>query len=236
MNNSFFILRRDSLTLDDTNEMFQILERHFDQVTKEHFIDDLNEKNWVILIRQGSLLVGFSTMLVYESMFQGQIVSIVYSGDTIINPEAWGTTALARGWITAVNQIRSNYPHGKYYWLLLTSGFRTYRFLPVFWKNFFPCHSEPIPDYLLGLRHKLATEQFGNQYDPISGIVRFQHPQRLRGKLKEVPSGRTQNSHIACFLKHNPGHVDGDELVCITELSSTNLTSAGRRMISAFNL
>ena len=70
---------------------------------------------------------------------------MVYSGDTIVAPEAWGTTALARGWITAVNQLRERYPRGKYFWLLLTSGFRTYRFLPVFWREFFPRYDATTP-------------------------------------------------------------------------------------------
>ena len=37
--------------------------------------------------------------------------------------------------------------------------------------------------------------------------------------------------HIAFFLATNPGHVRGDELVCLTELCDENLTRAGRRMI-----
>ena len=38
--------------------------------------------------------------------------------------------------------------------------------------------------------------------------------------------------HVAFFLKRNPGHGDGDELVCLTELSDDNLTRAGRRMVA----
>ena len=30
----------------------------------------------------------------------------------------------------------------------------------------------------------------------------------------------------------NPGHLDGDELACIAELSRANLTRAGVRMVS----
>jgi hypothetical protein len=52
--------------------------------------------------------------------------------------EAWATPVLPRARITSVNKLRETYPRGKYYWLLLTSGFRTYRFLPVFWREFYP--------------------------------------------------------------------------------------------------
>ena len=138
VSNSFEIEPRDELTPSQTDEMFQLLAKHFDGVTQKQFARDLAEKNWAVLIRRDARLVGFTTLLVYESTFEGEPVSVVYSGDTIVASEAWGSTALARGWITAVNQLRERYPRGKYYWLLLTSGFRTYRFLPVFWREFFP--------------------------------------------------------------------------------------------------
>src|SRR4051794_21991317 len=136
--NSFAKVAREDLTQVERAEMFHLLAAHFEGVTPAQFSQDLMEKNWAILIRRGERLVGFSTLLAYESTFQKEPVSVLYSGDTIVAPDAWGSSALARGWITTANQLRERYPRGKYYWLLLTSGFRTYRFLPVFWREFFP--------------------------------------------------------------------------------------------------
>ena len=229
-NNSFEIVPRNALAPSQTDEMFQLLAQHFDGVAQEQFTRDLDEKNWVVIIRRDSRLVGFTTLLVYESIFEGEPVSVVYSGDTIVASEAWGSTALARGWITAVNQLRERYPRGKYYWLLLTSGFRTYRFLPVFWREFFPRHDALTPTGTKQLRDQLATERFGKQYDSKAGIVRFQHPQQLHGELKIIPAERITDPHVAFFMSQNPGHLQGDELVCLTELCPENLTRAGRRM------
>ena len=227
---SFVIVPRDELTRTQTDQMFQLLAHHFDGVTRVQFAQDLAEKNWTVLIQREMRLVGFSTLLVYESALDGEPVSVAYSGDTIVAPEAWGAPALARGWITAVNQLRERYPRGKYYWLLLTSGFRTYRFLPVFWREFFPRHDMPTPTHIKRLRDQLAAERFGEQYDLRSGIVRLHHPQRLQGELKMIPIERIADPHVAFFITHNPGHGQGDELVCLTELCSENLTAAGRRM------
>ncbi|MDB6030472.1 MAG: hypothetical protein JWM16_810 [Verrucomicrobiales bacterium] len=228
--NSFAIVERKDLAPTQMEEMFQLLANHFEGVTWIQFTLDLAEKNWVILLRRGSRLVGFSTLLVYESFFEQEPVTVVYSGDTIVAPEAWGSSALARGWITAVNRLRERYPRGKYYWLLLTSGFRTYRFLPVFWQEFFPRHDAVTPSNIRRLRDHLAAQRFGAKYDAASGIVRFEQPQRLQGALKNVPVERTFDPHVAFFLAHNPGHPQGDEMVCLTELRVGNLTAAGRRM------
>ena len=230
--NAFAVVPREELSSATTDEMFRLLDEHFEGVTREQFTIDLVEKNWVLLVRRNARLVGLSTLAVYESVFDGKPVSVVCSGDTIVAPEAWGSTALARGWIAAVNRLRERFPRGKYYWLLLTSGFRTYRFLPVFWHEFHPHWATPMPDELRRLRDQLAAERFGSQYDACAGIVRFRAPQRLRGGLKTIPAGRMSDPHIAFFTARNPGHAAGDELVCLTELCDENLTAAGRRMVS----
>ena len=114
------------------------------------------------------------------------------------------------------------------YWLLLTSGFRTYRFLPVFWKDFFPRYDA---DGDKALVDALAVERFGSRYDREHGIVRFERPQVLVPELLEVPSGRTIDEHVAFFLERNPGYTRGDELVCLTRVGDDdNLTGAGRRI------
>ena len=231
--NLFTTVSREELTPEQTGDMFRLLSRHFDGVTAEQFQRDLVEKNWVVLIYKEGRLVGFSTLLIYESTFEGVVFSVVYSGDTIVDPAAWGSSALARGWITAVNQLRLRYPRGRYYWLLLSSGFRTYRFLPVFWREFYPHCERDIPPEMLRLRDALARERFGERYDARTGIVRFQQPQQLREELRTVPAARVTDPHVELFLKLNPGHGQGDELVCLTELCAENLTAAGRRMVTS---
>jgi hypothetical protein len=116
---------------------------------------------------------------------------------------------------------------------LLASGFRTYRFLPVFWQQFYPRDNHPTPAEMQRLLDRLAHDKFGSQFNSATGIVRFENPQRLRSGLDQVPPGRDRDPHIQFFLARNPSHADGDELVCLTELSRENLTAAGRRMMPA---
>jgi hypothetical protein len=115
-------------------------------------------------------------------------------------------------------------------WLLITSGFRTYRFLPVFWRWFVPRHDGAAD---CGLRDRLAAARFGAGFDPATGIVRLAAPQRLRAGFREVPSGRERDPHTAFFLEANPGWAAGDELACLCELADDNLTPAGRRMVDS---
>ena len=224
---------RHALSISQRDEMFALLTRHFEGVTRPQFDRDLAEKNWVIELRRDGALVGFSTLLVTTTLFDGEPITAIYSGDTIVAPEAWGTPALARTWIATVSRLREDHPGQRCYWLLLTSGFRTYRFLPVFWREFFPRHDTVAGGAESRLLRQLAHERYGNAFDAETGIVRFAAPQRLRQSLAGVPAGREADAHVAFFLARNPGHARGDELVCLTEISELNLTAAGRRMVGA---
>ena len=226
------LLPRDALTGAQRDEMYALLSHHFDGVMREQFERDLAEKNWVVELRRDGRLLGFSTLLVCEAHLDGRALTAIYSGDTIVAPEAWGSSALARTWIAAVNHLRAAFPARPCHWLLLTSGFRTYRFLPVFWREFFPRHdAQPTPHAWRLLDH-LARARYGDGYDAARGIVRFPLPQRLHGPLGALPAGRDKDAHVAFFLARNPGHTDGDELACITEISEANLSAAGRRMVA----
>lgn len=223
---------RADLCADDRREMRILLDAHFEGVTPEQFDRDLDEKDWVLRIRRDGRLVGFSTLRCYVSRAAGDPVHVVYSGDTIVAPEAWGSPVLARAWIALVRALQAGGSPHPWYWLLLSSGFRTYRFLPVFWREFWPRHDAATPAASQHLLQSLARERFGDAFDAARGVVRFAQPQRLRGALANVPPGRDDDPHVRGFLARNPGHADGDELVCLTALHDGNLTAAGRRMLS----
>lgn len=225
--------RRGELTSAERAELYTLLDRHFEGVEPTQFDRDLDEKDWVLRIRADGRLVGFSTLQVYASVHGGRRVRVLYSGDTIMAPEAWGSPVLAKGWIALVHRIQAEHPDDPWYWLLLSSGYRTYRFLPVFWREFWPRHDAEPPTEVAALLAALAGERFGSRYDARAGVVRFARPQRLRGALAAVPEGREGDPHIRFFLERNPGHHAGDELVCVTALCDENLTAAGVRVVRA---
>lgn len=212
--------------------MFRLLDAHFTGVTPAVFDRDLAEKNWAILLTDDARrIVGFSTLLATPAEHEGERLLVIYSGDTIVARDAWGTPALARGWIASVNRIRADFRDRRCYWLLITSGFRTYRFLPVFWREFYPRCDAPTPAHLQRLMHHLAQSRYGSAYDAATGIVRLPTPQPLRPGLAGVPVERLQDPHVAFFLERNPGHAAGDELVSLCEIADHNLTRAGQRMV-----
>ena len=235
------VVARESLDAGTRDAMFSLLAAHFVGVDRTTFERDLADKSCAILLEDDAgTLRGFSTMVLYESRAAGTPVSVVYSGDTIVDRAWWGSPALARTWVRAVRQLAPDSEPRDVYWLLLTSGFRTYRFLPVFFREFYPRFDAATPPRDAALLDALAGERFGPQYDARSGVVRFVHPQILAPDLVTLPRhrmtrkntehGPVPDPHIAFFLERNPGFVRGDELVCLTRIDDRNLTPAGRRM------
>ena len=211
-------------------KMFALLASHFVGVDRATFREDLERKSAVILLEdEAGALRGFSTLHIYTSTAPGRPATIIYSGDTIVDRSCWGSHTLAKTWIRCVREAAAD-AATDVYWLLITSGYRTYRFLPVFFRSFYPRFDEQTPPCQRTLLEAVACERFGSRFDAGAGIVRFPRPQILAGDLLDVPQGRTRDAHVAFFLEHNAGFVSGDELVCLTRIHDDNLTPAGRRM------
>jgi len=214
------------------NEMYALLSQNFDGVEWDVFISDLLNKNWVILIEDNSAnLIGFSTIDCYSTIFQNEKIDVIFSGDTIMARGAWNTFSLFRTWIKTVKTISSSLSGDRLFWLLIVSGFRTYRFLPVFWETFSPNYRKVTSTWEANLMKHLAQQRFGSDFDECKGIVRFPKPHRLNEDLSEIPDGRLLDPHVAHFIKLNPDYKNGDELVCLAELNDENLTPAGIRML-----
>ena len=80
-------------------------------MTRERFAADLAEKNWILLLEEDGRLRGFSTLRIYETAGPGgEPLTVVYSGDTIVEQGAWATAALPKSWIAAVRALRERSP------------------------------------------------------------------------------------------------------------------------------
>lgn len=203
----------------------------FDGVSFEVFREDLGDKTWALLLRDDAgALCAFSSMDLYDVDVDGRPVSVVYSGDTVVRSETWSDSALSYYWMGAIDYLRRVHHKERMYWFLIVSGYRTYRFLPVYSQTFFPRHDRATPPDVQAIMDAAATARFGTNYDATTGIVRLDHPARLKGRFRGIPENRLSDPHIAFFAERNPGHESGDELVCFAVLAEDELTRLGRRM------
>lgn len=221
-----------SLTSAIQARMFALMAAHYDNLDQDKFLHDLSEKEAVLLLSDAAgQLQGFTTFVIIETQFHGQTIFVLYSGDTIVAREWWGQLELFRvfGGLFATLLREQREP---LYWLLLTKGIRTYGLLPLLFTTFYPNYAGPTPMYEQELLDTLATQKFGACYHKEHGIVRFTpKADYLSRELAEVPAHKRQNPHIRFFLDHNPGYIEGDELVCLTRIAWRNFSRAARRFL-----
>ncbi|MBA3533079.1 MAG: hypothetical protein H0T73_14235 [Ardenticatenales bacterium] len=222
-----------SLTPDERAQMVALLATYFDDVTQPNFEADLAEKEAVILLadRERGQIRGFSTLMRLHSTIAGQPIVAFFSGDTIIDRAYWGETVLPRLWARHVFGEAALLHKARVYWFLISSGYKTYRFLPLFFREFYPTFERPTPPEIKHLLDSLALLKFPTGYEPVRGIVRLANAAPLRPDVANIEARRLRDPHIAFFAATNPGHAQGDELACLTEIVPTNLTAAGRRML-----
>lgn len=211
------VLEVSALTAAERSRLGALYEQHY--TAGHNFQRDLLEKDWVLLLRDPQGIVGFSTLQRLEMP-----VGVVYfSGDTLVLPAHRHSYDLPRLWGQFVFQKVAQ--EGRpCLWFLICSGFRTYRFLPVFFQRFYPRHDQPTPADIQQSLDQLATSRFGSLYQ--QGVV------QLASANHEPLPARRLDAHAQYFLQKNPGWAQGHELACLTWLDPGNLTRAGQRMVN----
>ena len=141
------IVAANELRSEEAAQMCRLMQAHYEGVTERQFLADLNAKQWAILLRDKSRLCGFSTQILFDHSFDGATVKIVFSGDTVIEKSHWGSLALPVAWGRLMLSLLAKHPGTNLYWLLTSKGYKTYRFLPVFFREFYPCHNQETPAF-----------------------------------------------------------------------------------------
>jgi hypothetical protein len=226
------IIMVGELSQDCIAQMQQLMRAHYEGVSESQFRADLFAKQWVILLHDNGHLCGFSTQVLFDFPLAARDVKILFSGDTIIEKSHWGSLALPIAWGRLMLSLCDTHPDAELFWLLTSKGYKTYRFLPVFFHEFYPCPAKETPAFEKALLDGAARERFGRRFDPASGILRAEPgAQRLREGIAEIDAGRLRDPHVAFFQEKNPDHAHGDELVCLARFHGDNLKPYIRRQL-----
>jgi len=220
------------ITTAEIDRMYALMECYFADVQRAIFDADLAEKAWAILLHDTETgnLHGFSTLCLLEETVLGVPVRALFSGDTIIDRPFWGSLALERSWLRFLFDRIDAEPEYRWYWFLISKGYRTYRYLPVFFHQYHPSPA-PVPEFEQAVLDGLARAKFGERYDPRTGIIRCRQDYRLRPGVSDISPRELRDPRIAYFQQRNPGWVHGEELACLAELSRTNLRRCGHRLL-----
>jgi hypothetical protein len=214
--------------------MFRLMTQNYVNVRRQQFETDLDTKSWVILVHLPSSrsIVGFSTQVILQEQIAGDPIRALYSGDTVVDREHWGDPALAHAWGNFALQLMDRYSDRPLYWFLTSKGFRTYRYLPLFFRNYLPrpgISGAPLEQVLVDV---LGSKFGGTNYDPAGKIIRaIADKEFVRPDLGQPGTRCRTDPHVRFFVERNPGFHRGDELCCLAPLTRDNFTRAAYRVI-----
>jgi hypothetical protein len=223
-----------SLADRDVEAMFALYARLYVRVSERDFLRDLDEKQWVLLLREGpgGAIRGFTTILLLDTRVQGESLRVAFSGDTGIDPAFWGGQALVKAWARFMGTLRSRDQDRRLFWFLISKGYRTYLYLPLFFHHFYPRVDASTPPFEQELIVTLGRLKYPDDFNPVTGVIEFHDSHgHLQPTLAETPAHRREHPHVRFFLERNPGFTRGNELVCIAEISAGNMRGLARRML-----
>ncbi len=220
------------ITEKQKDTMFLLLDTYYENSYRDTFEKDMNEKDWVILIidETTSQIVGFSTQMLMRINYNGKEYGILFSGDTIISKEHWGKLTLSICFTELMKDILHENENMKLYWMLISKGLRTYKFLPVCFLEYYPHVHRETPNEIQSFMHFLGKYKFPDSYDPTTGIIKaLNNGQYLKKKYQPKP--KAEKDYEVFFTKINPGYLAGDDLLCLAPLSRENINPLVRRII-----
>ena len=221
------------IAADTKEELYRLFERNYDNVSRVAFRRDLQEKQWIILLEdtRAGKIVGFSTLMLIDGIVDSVPILAAFSGDTIIDRDYWGGQRLVKSWYQIMESIRIQYPTKNLYWFLISKGYRTYLYLPTFFKEFYPRFNRPTPPFERKIIDTIGCHKYPQYFNPDTGVIEFPRLEgNLNADLAQVPSHRKKDPNVRFFLDRNPGYARGNELVCVAKFAPENLMPFGLRL------
>lgn len=207
------------------DRMFELMNCYYENSYRKEFDKDLSEKDYVILLQpeNSNEIIGFSTVKHFIHPNAIEEYNIVFSGDTIIDRAYWGSLVLPVAFGKLLFDIKGKNPDKKLYWMLISKGVRTFKYLTTFFNEYYPCFNKETPWEVKKLMNSLGASKYPDSYNPESGIIEAKmYSQFLKNEFHGKP-GEKLKPDIKFFFDKNPGYYRGDELLCLAEYSKENL-------------
>jgi hypothetical protein len=212
-----------TLELEERRRMFALMQKYYDNVTWDEFVKDLDKKNAVIVLRdkQRGQIQGFSTLLHLNVNCDGVMHRGIFSGDTVVEKEYWGSRALGKAFLRHLFIEKAKKPFTPLYWLLITKGYKTYLLMANNVFDYYPRYERPTPPHWQNLIDAFYTHLYPEHYDRAKGVIEFAKSSCTLKQGVAAPSDElvAKNMRVAFFLSKNPDWKQGSELACLSKMS-----------------
>lgn len=206
----------------DVLRMHSLFCQYYDDHPIERFKADLAEKDHVIVMRdrESRTIQGFSTLLQVWIESDGRKYLGLYSGDTVVAKEYWGSSALGSAFMAYYWKMRFANWMRPVYWFLISKGYKTYLLMANNFEFHYPRHEEATPAEMRKLMNAFYGPRFEAEYDSARSLIVPSHQScRLKGEIAPITTEQLAHPRIAFFQKSNPRWRQGSELACVAKMN-----------------
>jgi hypothetical protein len=208
-----------------------ILTQEFFDVDRTYAEAELRQRQRIALFRMNGALLGMAAIDVFTETFRQRPHEIISTSHVLLRENWRGRNLLQKlGWRTFLAR-RLRHPLRPIYWFFDTSSYKSYLLLPRNFREFWPRHDAPTPESCAALMNQLAARIYGPAWRPARGIVVRSGQRRLRETTAPLILARDTDPNLEFFARTNPGHAEGDMLVCLCPLTLSNWFALARRAL-----
>lgn len=219
-----------SLSADELDEIWELTERYVD-TPRAHYERKLLALPEVSLWRtRGGVLVGLAGLDVYPVAWQARTRIVIFTSSVVTDERFRGRNLVLRTGLRLLWRAKLHRPLAAAYWFFDTFSYKSYLVLARNLREFWPRRARATPPDTLAFIDRLASERYGPDWNRDTGVVRRSGDKRLHAATAPIDSALLSDPDVGFFEAANPGHREGDMLVCLAPLTAGNLLGAIARV------
>lgn len=208
----------NTLSVVDIARMHELFEANYAYSPLSTFISDLEKKDGAFIVRHKTTqeIVGFSTLGIYTFKLGGKKAKGLFSGDTIIDRNYWGSRSLQKAFAFKLFWEALKSPLTPQYWTLISKGYKTYLLLARNFPDFYPKRGGTASTDLQELVIEYCDAMFPGKLDHDKMLLDFgEGANCLKEHVAAITDDMRADPDIAFFEQRNPTWQRGTELPCI---------------------
>jgi hypothetical protein len=218
-----------SLTQAELDEIWGLTQRYI-ETSRPHYQRKLLALPEVGLWRvRGGELAGLVSLDVHPVTWQGRTRIIIFTASVVTDERFRGRNLILRTGLRLLLREKLRRPFTPVYWLFDTYSYKSYLVLARNFREFWPGRDRATPEDTAAFIDSLASNRYGTDWSRATGIVRNSGYKQLRPQTAPIDQKVRGDPDVSFFENANPGHREGDMLVCCAPLSARNLFSAIKR-------
>jgi hypothetical protein len=212
------------------HDIWSLTSEFFD-VERDYAEAELRKRQSIAMFRMNGALLGMAAIDIHPGEFRGRSLAVISTAHVLIRENWRGRNLIQKLGLRVFLRARLRYPLRPIYWFFDTFSYKSYLLLPRNFRTFWPRYDQPTPEPRAALIDQLATQTYGPAWRPARGLAVRSGQKRLRETAAPLALRADTDPALQFFAHMNPGHAEGDMLVCLCPLTLSNWLSVARKAL-----